>query len=55
MFIFVQVKLHDGSVHTGVVEDFDVHSDLATIRINKVVLLYSSICRSISLLCYLFI
>lgn len=36
---FVQVKLHDGSVYTGVIEDIDVHSDLATIRINKVVLL----------------
>ena len=32
-----QVRLYDGSTYNGVVEDFDVHSDLATVRINKVV------------------
>ncbi|XP_032680026.1 serine protease HTRA2, mitochondrial isoform X2 [Odontomachus brunneus] len=31
----LQVKLHDGSVYTAVIEDVDVCSDLATIRINK--------------------
>lgn len=31
-----QVRLYDGSVYTGTVEDIDVHSDLATVRINKV-------------------
>lgn len=32
-----QVRLYDGSTYNGIVEDFDVHSDLATVRINKVV------------------
>ncbi|KAK9302421.1 hypothetical protein QLX08_005570 [Tetragonisca angustula] len=31
----VKVRLYDGSTYNGVVEDFDVHSDLATVRINK--------------------
>ncbi|XP_003695979.1 serine protease HTRA2, mitochondrial [Apis florea] len=31
----VKVRLYDGSVYTGTVEDIDVHSDLATVRINK--------------------
>ncbi|EFN79184.1 serine protease HTRA2, mitochondrial isoform X2 [Harpegnathos saltator] len=31
----VQVRLHDGSVHIGVIEDVDIESDLATVRINK--------------------
>ncbi|XP_076759354.1 HTRA2-related serine protease [Xylocopa sonorina] len=31
----VKVRLHDGNTYTGVVEDIDVHSDLATVRINK--------------------
>lgn len=31
-----QVRLYDGTTYTGVVEDIDVHSDLATVRINKV-------------------
>lgn len=32
----LQVRLYDGTTYTGVVEDIDVHSDLATVRINKV-------------------
>ncbi|CAG2054234.1 unnamed protein product [Timema podura] len=31
----VQVRLHDGSVYPGVVEDVDMKSDLATIRIQR--------------------
>ncbi|XP_034940021.1 serine protease HTRA2, mitochondrial [Chelonus insularis] len=31
----VKVKLHDGSTYTGQVEDVDLHSDLATVRINR--------------------
>ncbi|XP_017878188.1 serine protease HTRA2, mitochondrial isoform X2 [Ceratina calcarata] len=31
----VKVRLNDGSMYTGTVEDIDVHSDLATVRINK--------------------
>ncbi|KAK1125855.1 hypothetical protein K0M31_005393 [Melipona bicolor] len=31
----VKVRLYDGSTYNGIVEDFDVHSDLATVRINK--------------------
>ncbi|XP_060825085.1 serine protease HTRA2, mitochondrial [Bombus pascuorum] len=31
----VKVRLYDGTTYTGVVEDIDVHSDLATVRINK--------------------
>lgn len=35
-----QVRLYDGSVYTGTVEDIDVHSDLATVRINKVYIFF---------------
>lgn len=38
IFFFIQVRLHDGSVHTGVIEDVDLESDLAIVRINKVTL-----------------
>lgn len=31
----VKVRLHDGSIYTGVIEDVDLQSDLATVRINK--------------------
>ncbi|XP_008211554.1 serine protease HTRA2, mitochondrial isoform X1 [Nasonia vitripennis] len=31
----VNVRLQDGSTYTGIVEDIDVQSDLATVRINK--------------------
>ncbi|XP_014485986.1 PREDICTED: serine protease HTRA2, mitochondrial isoform X2 [Dinoponera quadriceps] len=31
----VNVRLHDGSMHIGVIEDVDMHSDLATVRIKK--------------------
>ncbi|KAK2577058.1 hypothetical protein KPH14_005873 [Odynerus spinipes] len=31
----VKVRLHDGTVYNGVVEDVDMQSDLATVRINK--------------------
>ncbi|XP_078032655.1 HTRA2-related serine protease [Augochlora pura] len=31
----VKVRLHDGNTYTGIVEDVDMHSDLATVRINK--------------------
>ncbi|XP_008558336.1 serine protease HTRA2, mitochondrial [Microplitis demolitor] len=31
----VKVRLQDGSTYTGQVEDIDLHSDLATVRINK--------------------
>ncbi|XP_015116393.1 serine protease HTRA2, mitochondrial [Diachasma alloeum] len=31
----VKVRLQDGSTYTGVVEDVDMQSDLATVRINK--------------------
>ncbi|XP_023315394.1 serine protease HTRA2, mitochondrial isoform X1 [Trichogramma pretiosum] len=31
----VHVRLQDGSTYTGIVEDIDFHSDLATVRINK--------------------
>nr|CAD7439673.1 unnamed protein product [Timema bartmani] len=31
----VQVRLHDGSVYPGVVEDVDMKSDLATVRIQR--------------------
>ncbi|XP_076240591.1 HTRA2-related serine protease [Calliopsis andreniformis] len=31
----VKVRLQDGSTYTGIVEDVDMHSDLATVRINK--------------------
>lgn len=30
----VEVRLHDGTVYNGVVEDVDMQSDLATVRIN---------------------
>lgn len=30
----VEVRLHDGTVYSGVVEDVDIQSDLATVRIN---------------------
>lgn len=30
----VEVRLHDGTVYNGVVEDVDLQSDLATVRIN---------------------
>ncbi|XP_063976706.1 serine protease HTRA2, mitochondrial [Diachasmimorpha longicaudata] len=33
--IQVKVRLQDGSTYTGVVEDVDMQSDLATVRINK--------------------
>ncbi|EZA62774.1 Serine protease HTRA2, mitochondrial [Ooceraea biroi] len=31
----VKVRLYDGSTYTGVIEDIDMQSDLATVRINK--------------------
>ncbi|KZC11170.1 Serine protease HTRA2, mitochondrial, partial [Dufourea novaeangliae] len=31
----VKVRLYDGNTYTGIVEDVDMHSDLATVRINK--------------------
>nr|KAF7433928.1 hypothetical protein H0235_002119 [Vespula pensylvanica] len=31
----VKVRLHDGTVYTGLIEDVDMQSDLATVRINK--------------------
>ncbi|XP_043265800.1 serine protease HTRA2, mitochondrial [Colletes gigas] len=31
----VKVRLYDGNIYTGIVEDVDMHSDLATVRINK--------------------
>ncbi|CAK9824440.1 Serine protease HTRA2, mitochondrial [Anthophora retusa] len=31
----VKVRLYDGTTYVGLVEDIDVHSDLATVRINK--------------------
>ena len=31
----VKVRLHDGNTYTGIVEDVDLHSDLATVRISK--------------------
>ncbi|CAL1673570.1 unnamed protein product [Lasius platythorax] len=31
----VKVRLYDGSTYTGVIEDVDLQSDLATVRINK--------------------
>ncbi|XP_029034662.1 serine protease HTRA2, mitochondrial [Osmia bicornis bicornis] len=31
----VKVRLHDGSNYVGVVEDIDMHCDLATVRINQ--------------------
>ncbi|XP_047344436.1 serine protease HTRA2, mitochondrial isoform X2 [Vespa velutina] len=31
----VKVRLHDGTVYTGVIEDVDMQSDLATVRIKK--------------------
>ncbi|XP_012525720.2 serine protease HTRA2, mitochondrial isoform X2 [Monomorium pharaonis] len=31
----VKVRLYDGSIYTGTVEDVDLQSDLATVRINK--------------------
>jgi len=31
----LKVRLHDGTTYTGVVEDIDLQSDLATVRINK--------------------
>ncbi|XP_058808013.1 serine protease HTRA2, mitochondrial [Phymastichus coffea] len=31
----VNVRLQDGTTYTGIVEDIDFHSDLATVRINK--------------------
>ncbi|XP_033324772.2 HTRA2-related serine protease [Megalopta genalis] len=31
----VKVRLHDGNIYTGIVEDVDMHSDLATVRISK--------------------
>lgn len=35
-----QVRLQDGSTYTGTVEDIDMHSDLATVRINKVLICF---------------
>ncbi|XP_072759380.1 serine protease HTRA2, mitochondrial isoform X3 [Anoplolepis gracilipes] len=31
----VKVRLYDGSTYTGIIEDVDLQSDLATVRINK--------------------
>ncbi|XP_071556220.1 serine protease HTRA2, mitochondrial [Temnothorax nylanderi] len=31
----VKVRLYDGSTHTGIIEDVDLKTDLATVRINK--------------------
>lgn len=31
------MRLYDGSTHLGVIEDVDLQSDLATVRINKVI------------------
>jgi len=31
----VKVRLYDGSTYTGIIEDIDLQSDLATVRINK--------------------
>ncbi|XP_076165943.1 HTRA2-related serine protease isoform X2 [Ptiloglossa arizonensis] len=31
----IKVRLHNGSIYTGVVEDIDMYNDLATVRINK--------------------
>ncbi|XP_053975822.1 serine protease HTRA2, mitochondrial [Hylaeus volcanicus] len=31
----VKVRLYDGTTYTGIVEDVDMHRDLATVRINK--------------------
>ncbi|KAL0129715.1 hypothetical protein PUN28_001760 [Cardiocondyla obscurior] len=31
----VKVRLYDGSTYTGIIEDYDLQGDLATVRINK--------------------